>query len=70
MKQEEREKIKYRLMNYNSVEVLADRILELQDRLEAIEKCIEDYVVEDEDCGKMYTPEEKDILNIIHGWGY
>lgn len=67
MKQEEREKIKYRLINYNSIEALADRILELQDRLEAIEQCVEDYVVEDEDCGKMYTPEEKDILKIIRG---
>lgn len=67
MKQEEKEKIKYRLINYNSIEALADRILELQDRLEAIEKCVEDYVVEDEDCGKLYTPEEKDILKIIRG---
>ena len=65
--EEEKEQVKYRLVNYNSVEALADRILELQDRLDAIEECIENYGVEDEDCGILYNVEEREILDIIHG---
>lgn len=65
--EEEKEQVRYRLVNYNSVEALADRILELQDRLDAIEECIEYYGVEDEDCGILYNVEEKEILDIIHG---
>lgn len=65
--QEEKEQVRYRLINYNSIEVLADRILELQDRLDDIEECIKYYGVEDEDCGILYNVEEKEILNIIHG---
>lgn len=65
--EEEKEQVRYRLVNYNSIETLADRILELQDRLDAIEECIEYYRVEDEDCGILYNVEEKEILDIIHG---